>query len=203
MTINKDVVLWDNGKDRLCLLPVTVEKQYKYIDGLPCVTFGISYENANYKGYDIFTLFDCFYVDTLRAIDEVYRCVNGAFRITDNGADTDGFIDFAMNNGLLSVKGRLGASFSLHSLAFEFEADQTLLGVLLQTITIQPHKVYFCPCFATLAYSFWICHSQLRSGSIQTTKSKPNEVVLIWRGRIIPPVDVLRLAAMHDPAVLF
>ena len=29
MTIQKNVVLWDNGRDRLCLLRVPFEQQYK------------------------------------------------------------------------------------------------------------------------------------------------------------------------------
>ena len=52
----------------------------------------------------------------------------------DNG--TDGYIDFEMNNGKLLVKGQLGATFSSHSLQFEFEADQTLLITLLKEINI-------------------------------------------------------------------
>ena len=46
MTIQKNVVLWDNGRDILCLLRVPFEQQYKYIDGVPCITFGISYEST-------------------------------------------------------------------------------------------------------------------------------------------------------------
>ena len=57
MTVKNDMVLWDNGIDKFCLLKAPNEQQYKYIDGIPCITFGISYENTSFKGYDIFTLF--------------------------------------------------------------------------------------------------------------------------------------------------
>ena len=136
MTISKDVVLWDNGRDRFCLLQVPLEQQYKYIDGKPCISFKISYENRNYKGCDTFTLFDHFYVSKISEIEKVYRSMNGSFHIDDIGADTDGYIDFTMKNGLVSIKGQLGACFSSHSLKFEFEADQTILGALLQALAI-------------------------------------------------------------------
>ena len=134
MTISKDVVLWNNGRDRLCLFQVPFEQQYQYIDGIPCITFEVLYENRNYKGCDIFTLFDRFYASKMSEMEKVYHCLNGTFRIHDIGADTDGYVDFTMKNGLVSVKGQLGASFSLHSLHFEFEADQTLVGALLQAL---------------------------------------------------------------------
>ena len=41
-----------------------------------------------------------------------------------------------MKNGRLYVKGRLGASFSSHSLRFDFEADQTLVGNLLENLAV-------------------------------------------------------------------
>lgn len=136
MTIQKNVVLWDNGRDRLCLLRVPFEQQYKYIDGVPCITFGISYESTIYKGYDVFTLFDHFYSDIVSAIEKTYRTLDGTFRVDDAGADTDGYISFEMQNGRLCVKGRLGASFSSHSLIFDFEADQTLVGNLLEKLAV-------------------------------------------------------------------
>ena len=136
MTIQKDVVLWDNGKVRLLFVQVPFEQQYKYIGGLPCITFEISYEDGNYKGCDTFTLFDPFYSDIVNAMKKTYRTLNGAFRIADIGADTDGYIDFEMKNGRLCIKGQLGASFSSHSLSFEFEADQTLIGNLLDNLTV-------------------------------------------------------------------
>ena len=136
MTIQKDAVLWDNGKVILCLLQVPFEQQYKYIEGFPCITFEISYEDENYKGCDTFTLFDHFYSDIVNAIEKTCRTLNGAFRIADFGADTDGYIDFEMKNGRLCIKGQLGASFSSHSLKFEFEADQTLIGNLLENLTV-------------------------------------------------------------------
>ena len=136
MTIKNDIVLWDNGADKFCLLAIPNEAQYKYIDDIPCITFGISYENFRFKGYETFTLFDKFYTDTIEKMGTVHHSLNGAFRICDVGADTDGYIDFEMNNGKLLVKGQLGATFSSHSLQFEFEADQTLLTTLLKGIKI-------------------------------------------------------------------
>ena len=136
MTIKNDIVLWDNGADKFCLLAIPNEAQYKYIDDIPCITFGISYENFRFKGYETFTLFDKFYTDTIEKMGTIHHSLNGAFRICDVGADTDGYIDFEMNNGKLLVKGQLGATFSSHSLQFEFEADQTLLTTLLKGIKI-------------------------------------------------------------------
>ena len=135
MTVKNDIVLWDNGIDKLCLLTVPNEHQYKYIEGVSCITFGISYENMNFKGCDTFTLFDHFYSNIVNEIESTYTSLNGSFRIYDVGADTDGYIEFVMKNGKLSAKGQLGSSFSSHSLMFEFEADQTLIGTLLQEIT--------------------------------------------------------------------
>ena len=135
MTVKNDVVLWDNEIDRLCLFAVPSEQQYKYLEGVPCITFGIYYENANFKGCDTFTIFDSFYSNTVHAIENLYASLDGSFRIYDVGADTDGYIEFVMKNGNLAVKGQLGSSFSSHLLTFEFEADQTLLGNLLQAIT--------------------------------------------------------------------
>ena len=135
MTVKNDIVLWDNGIDKLCLLTVPNKQQYKYIEGVSCITFGISYENMSFKGCDTFTLFDHFYSSIVNEMKNTYISLNGSFRIYDVGADTDGYIELVMTNGKLSVKGRLGASFSSHSLMFEFEADQTLVGNLLQEIT--------------------------------------------------------------------
>ena len=135
MTVKNDIVLWDNGREKLCLLTVPNEHQYKYIEGVSCITFGISYENMNFKGCDTFTLFDHFYSNIVNEMKNTYISLNGSFRIYDVGADTDGYIEFVMKNGKLSVKGQLGSSFSSHSLMFEFEADQTLVGNLLQEIT--------------------------------------------------------------------
>ena len=63
-----------------------------------------------------------------------YESLNGTFRICDIGADTDGYIEFVVKNGMAFIKGQLGASFSSHSLKFAFQADQTLIGLLIQTI---------------------------------------------------------------------
>ena len=136
MTVKNDIVLWDNGTDKFCLFSIPNEAQYKYIDNIPCITFGISYENFRFKGYETFTLFDKFYTDTIEKMGTIHHSLNGAFRICDVGADTDGYIDFEMKNGRLLVKGQLGATFSSHSLQFEFEADQTLLTTLLKEIKI-------------------------------------------------------------------
>ena len=68
MTIKNDIILWDDGANCLCLLSIPSEQQYKYIDGLPCITFGVSYENATFKGYDTFTLFDRFYNNILNEL---------------------------------------------------------------------------------------------------------------------------------------
>ena len=136
MTIQNDVVLWDNGIDKFYLYSVPDEQQYKCIDGIPCLTFGIAYENSNYRGCDIFALFDHFYVSKMHEIKDVYSCLNGAFRIDDNGADTDGYVDFLIKNGRVLIKGQLGSSFSEYSLNFEVETDQTILIPLLKALTI-------------------------------------------------------------------
>ena len=136
MTIKNDIILWDDGANCLCLLSIPSEQQYKYIYGLPCITFGVSYENATFKGYDSFTLFDHFYNNILNEMKNTYESLNGNFRICDIGADTDGYIEFVVKNGVAFVKGLLGASFSSYSLKFEFQADQTLIGRLMQAIEL-------------------------------------------------------------------
>ena len=137
MTIKNNIILWDDGANCLCLLSIPSEQQYKYIDGLPCITFGVSYENATFKGYDTFTLFDRFYNNILNELKNTYDSLNGTIRICDIGADTDGNIDFVVKNGVAFVKGQLGASFSSYSLKFEFQADQTLIGRLMQAIELR------------------------------------------------------------------
>ena len=137
MTIKNDIILWDDGANCLCLLSIPSEQQYKYIDGLPCITFGVSYENATFKGYDTFTLFDRFYNNTLNELKRTYDSLNGTIRICDIGADTDGNIEFVVKNGVAFVKGQLGASFSSYSLKFEFQADQTLIGRFMQAIELR------------------------------------------------------------------
>ena len=137
MTIKNDIILWDDGANCLCLLSIPSEQQYKYIDGLPCITFGVSYENSTFKGYDSFTLFDHFYNNILNGMKNTYESLNGNFRICDIGADTDGYIEFVVKNGVAFVKGQLGASFSSYSLKFEFQADQTLIGRLMQAIELR------------------------------------------------------------------
>ena len=137
MTIKNDLILWDDGVNYLCLLSIPSEQQYKYIDGLPCITFGVSYENATFKGYDTFTLFDRFYNNILNELKSTYDSLNGTIRICDIGADTDGNIEFVVKNGVAFVKGQLGASFSSYSLKFEFQADQTLIERLMQAIELR------------------------------------------------------------------
>ena len=137
MTIKNDPILWDDGVNCLCLLSIPSEQQYKYIDGLPCITFGVFYENANFKGYDTFTLFDHFYNNILNGIKNTYDSLDGTFRICDIGAYTDGYIDFVVKNGIASIKGQLGASFSSHSLKFEFRAAQTLIERIMQAIELR------------------------------------------------------------------
>ena len=136
MKIKNDIILWDDGANCLWLRSIPSEQQYKYIDGHPCITFGVSYENANFKGYDTITLFDRFYNNILNEMKNTYESLNGAFRIYDIGVDTDGYIEFVMKNGIAFIKGQLGASFSSHSLKFEFQADQTLIGRLIQAIEL-------------------------------------------------------------------
>ena len=136
MTVKSDAVVWDNGRNRLCLRATPYGQQYRYIDGQPCITFGVSYECAEYKGCDTFTLFDRFYINILSEMKATYNSLNGAFRIYDVGADTDGYMEFVMKNGIVSIRGQLGASYSAHSLKFDFEADQTLVGNLIREIDL-------------------------------------------------------------------
>lgn len=137
MTIqNEMVILWNNGTEKFYLFAISPEKQYNYIIGEPCITVGFAYENQHFKGRDTFTFFGQFYKDTLAAIKNTDQSLNGSFRLYDNGSDSDGYVCFHMKNGKLHVEGRLGATFSTHSLTFEFEADQTILQPLIGSLTI-------------------------------------------------------------------
>ena len=137
MTIrNETVTLWDDGKDRLELFAVPPEEQYRYVDGQPCITVGVAYENAAFKGRDVFTVFGGFCEELSERMRTVLHDLNGTFRLYDAGADTDGFLDFTMTRGRLLVAGRLGASVSTHSLTFQFAADQTLLAPLIRSLTV-------------------------------------------------------------------
>ena len=137
MTIPYDsITLWDNGIDKIALFSVPSESQYRYESGQPCVTVGFAYENKAFRGCDTFTLFGRFYLEFLDAMRQTRQSLNGGFRLYDAGADTDGFVDFRMKNGRLHAAGRLGASFSTHSLTFEFDADQTLLEPFLDSLTL-------------------------------------------------------------------
>ena len=138
MTIKEDkVILWENDRDKFWLFSVPCEYQYIYINGKPCITFGIAYENAFYKGYDYITIFDHYLTETIAKMESVYANLSGEFSLHDTGADTDGYVDFKMTSlGRLDVSGRLGATFSSNSLTFEFVADQTLLKPLIHSLTI-------------------------------------------------------------------
>lgn len=138
MTINESkVILWDDGGNRLWLFSVPDEDQYRYIEDKPCITFGIAYENAFFKGQDVVTLFDHYLSETVSELEKVCESRDGSFRLSDVGGDSDCFIDFKkLSLGALSVSGRLGATFSSHSLTFEFVADQTLLEPLIKSLRI-------------------------------------------------------------------
>lgn len=135
MTIKENVVLWNDGRNKLSMVSIPEDQQYRYINDLPCISFGVLYESERFKGYDIFTLFDCLYADVLKKAQEMICNLNGSFFTRDSGADTDGYISFNMDKGKLSVSGQLGASISEHSLRFRFLADQTLLHPLIQSLT--------------------------------------------------------------------
>ena len=135
-TKDERIVLWNSKEDKLFLLSVPVDRQYCYEKGIPCITVGIMYESASFKGYDEFTFFDHFYEELLQKIKAAYDNLNGEFQLYDMGADTDGYIDVTVKSSKLSIKGQLGASFSSHSLNFEFEADQTMLSPLMQSLTL-------------------------------------------------------------------
>ena len=136
MTINdSEVILWDDGGNKLWLFSVPVEDQYRYIEGKPCITFGIAYENAFFKGQDLITIFDHYLSETVSELENLCESRDGSFRLSDVGGDSDCFIDFKkLSLGALSVSGRLGATFSSHSLSFEFIADQTLLEPLIKSL---------------------------------------------------------------------
>jgi hypothetical protein len=138
MTIKEDkVTLWDSNGNKLWLYAVPCERQYKYIEGEPCITFGIAYENASYMGCDEITIFDKYLTETIAEITKVYEEHSGEFRLYDTGADTDGYVDFkTLSRGSISISGRLGATFSSNTLTFEFVADQTLLEPLIQSLLV-------------------------------------------------------------------
>ena len=45
-------------------------------------------------------------------------------------------IEFDIKSGIVFIKGQLGASTFSHSLKFEFEGDQTIIGNLIQAIEL-------------------------------------------------------------------
>lgn len=130
-----DTVLWDNGKERLYIFEIPPENCY--IPDKPCITIGFGYENARYKGEDVFVFVGEQYLELRNKIAAVSRDLNGSFRLYDMGWDTDGYIDINMTtNGKAEVTGRLGASFSPYSLQFELRVDQTVLTALLRILKI-------------------------------------------------------------------
>lgn len=130
-----DTVLWDNGKERLYIFEIPLENCSTADQ--PCITIGFGYENARYKGEDVFFFFGEQYLELRNKIDAVSRDLNGSFRLYDMGWDTDGYIDINMTtNGKAEVTGRLGASFSPYSLQFELRVDQTVLTALLRILKI-------------------------------------------------------------------
>ena len=138
MTIKEDtLVLWNNDGNKLWLFSVPCAEQYRYIEGKPCITLGIAYENEAFKGQDVITVFDHYLTETVKKIENIYESLDGEFRLYDLGGDTDCYIDFKMLSlGRLSISGRLGPTFSSNSLTFEFEADQTLLKPLIKSLTV-------------------------------------------------------------------
>lgn len=131
MIEEKEIVLWDNGIDKLCLHSI---KKGEHIDYDHSVSFGVSYENFHFKGHDFFTLVDKEYFDCIKKIEKTFNTLNGTFHVSDSMADTDGHIEFTIENGHVFVDGVLGSTFNSHSLKFEFEADQTMIGILLNSI---------------------------------------------------------------------
>lgn len=136
MTIQNKTSIWDDGKNLLCILPVEESSQYHYISGIPCITFGISYENSNFKGFDRFTLFDKWYIDFLNGLHDAVQYADGYLRLNDVGTDTDGYVDFTVSPRGVAVSGQLGASFSDFHLNFSFHADQTILQLLESCLSI-------------------------------------------------------------------
>ena len=139
MTIKEDtLILWDNDENKLWLFSVPSSEQYIYIEGKPCITLGIAYENRSFKGQDIITIFDHYLTETVKMIENVYENLDGEFQLYDVGGDTDCYIDFKMqSSGALSISGRLGPTFSSNSLTFEFKADQTVLKPLIKSLTVK------------------------------------------------------------------
>ena len=136
MTVHNKISIWDDGKNQLWILPVEESSQYHYINGIPCITFDISYENSHFKGFDRFTLFDKWYADFLNGLHDAVQFSDGYLRLNDVGADTDGYIDFAVSPRGITVSGQLGASYSDFRLNFSFQADQTMLQLLESCLSI-------------------------------------------------------------------
>ena len=136
MTVRKTTVIWDDGINRLCFIPVEESSQYHYIDGVPCISFDVSYENSKFKGYDRFTLFEKGYTGFLRECQSAKQSLMGNFQMTDSGAGTDAYIDFSVSHKGVGITGLLGASFSDFSLKFSFYADQSILQLIENCLSI-------------------------------------------------------------------
>lgn len=136
MTIQNKTVIWNDGKNLLRFLPVEENSQYHYDNGIPCITFDVFYENSQFKGYDRFTLFDKWYADFLKELQDVIQSLDGTIRLNDVGSDTDGYIDFTVSPQGVAISGQLGASFSDFHLNFSFHADQTILQLVESCLTI-------------------------------------------------------------------
>ena len=136
MTIRKATIIWDDGINRLSFIPVEESFQYNYIKDIPCISFDVSYENPKFKGYDRFTLFDKGYADFLRECQNAKLSLPGKFQMTDSGADTDAYIDFNVSPRGVDITGRLGASFSDFSLQFSFHADQSILRLIENCLSL-------------------------------------------------------------------
>ena len=136
MTIRKTTVIWDDGINRLSFIPVEESSQYNYIKDIPCISFDVSYENPRFKACDRITLFDKGYTGFLRECQSAKRSLTGKFQMTDSGADTDAYIDFTVSPRGVDITGRLGASFSDFSLQFSFHADQSVLHLIENCLSI-------------------------------------------------------------------
>ena len=136
MTIRKATIIWDDGINRLSFIPVEESFQYNYIKDIPCISFDVSFENTKFKACDRFTLFDKGYTGFLRECQSAKQSLTGKFQMTDSGADTDAYIDFNVSPRGVDITGRLGASFSDFSLSFSFQADQSILQLIENCLSI-------------------------------------------------------------------
>ena len=136
MTILETRVIWDDGINRLSFIPEEESFQYNYIKDIPCICFDVSYENPRFKACDRISLFDKGYTGFHRECQSAKRSLTGKFQMTDSGADTDAYIDFTVSPRGVDITGRLGASFSDFSLSFSFQADQSILQLIENCLSI-------------------------------------------------------------------